>query len=330
MTSKLTARIVSTGTYLPSRILSNADLEKMVETTDEWILTRTGIKERRIAEPEESAADMGAKAAIEALKNARLSPSDIDLILVATMTPDHFCPSTAALIQANIGANQVAAMDLSAACSGYIYGLSVARAYILSGMYHRILFVSTEKMSAFIDYNDRSSCILFGDGAAAAIITDSGEGLAIESVCLGSDGELSGLIKVPAGGSRLPTSADTFAKGLHYLQMEGQDVFKHAVRRMSSISAECLKLTGLSNEQVSWLIPHQANGRIIDAIAKQMGLPETKIYKTVEKYGNTSASSIGIALHELCNGKTIKSHEHLLLVAFGGGLTWGASILKKI
>lgn len=330
MTSKLKARILSTGVYLPSRILSNTDLEKMVDTTDEWIYTRTGIRERRLAEKDESAADMGAKASLDALQKAGLPPTSIDLILTATMTPDYFCPSTAALIQAKIGANQVPAMDLLAACSGYIYGLSVAQAYILSGMYKCILFVATEKMSAFVNYKDRSTCILFGDGASAAIITAEGSGLAIDSVCLGSDGSLGDLIIVPAGGSRLPATTETVEKGLHYMQMAGRDVFKHAVRRMSSVTADCLEQAGLLQDQISWLIPHQANGRIIDAIAKQMNISEEKIYRTLEKYGNTSASSIGIALNELCTEKSIKHHEHLLLVAFGGGLTWGASTLTKI
>lgn len=330
MTSKLRPRILSTGVYLPSHILSNADLEKMVETTDEWIYTRTGIKERRIAEKDESAADMGAKASIDALQKAGIQATSVDLILTSTMTPDHFCPSTAALIQTKIGANQVPAMDLSAACSGYIYGLSVARAYILSGMYKCILFVATEKMSAFVDYQDRSSCILFGDGASAAIITAEGAGLAIDSVCIGSDGSLADLITVPAGGSRLPATKESVEKKLHYLQMAGKDVFKHAVRRMSSVAVDCLEQASLTQDQISWLIPHQANGRIIDAIAKQMNVSEEKIYKTIQKYGNTSASSIGIALNELLMEKSIKLHEHILLVAFGGGLTWGASTLTKI
>lgn len=324
------ARIISFGAYLPEKILANSDLERLVDTSDEWITTRTGIKERRIAAPDEFCSDLGAKAALSALSAIDYDPKKLDLILVATMTPDYITPSTAALIQTKIGAENAAAFDIQAACSGYIYGLSIARAYILSGMYRSILLVAPEKMSAFVDYTDRKSCVLFGDGAAAALITDEGEGMAINHVCLGAEGELADLISIAGGGSRFPASESTVANNMHYLKISGQEVFKHAVRRMGAAAKNCLDQMGLVEDDIKWLVPHQANGRIIDAIAKQMKLPEEKIYKTLHKYGNTSASSIGIALAELCQVTPPKEAEHLLLVAFGGGLTWGAAALTKI
>lgn len=326
-----TARIIGTGSYLPEKILSNFDLEKMVETSDEWITTRTGIKERRIAGSEEFTSTMGVKAAQKALKAAGKKPEDIDLILVATLTPDFIFPSTAALIQRAIQAPQAAAFDFQAACTGYLYGLSMAKGFIEAGLYQNILLIASEKLSSIVNYNDRNTCVLFGDGAAAAIISTEGEGFAIREVCLGADGEVAELLMLPAGGSRKPASLETVENGEHFISMEGKEVFKHAVRRMENAAKECLIKANISQEAINWLIPHQANERIIDAIAKRFEISEDKVFKTVHKYGNTSASAIAIALDELIRGAApIEEGNHMLLVAFGAGFTWGASILTKI
>lgn len=324
------ARITGLGSYLPEKILSNQDLERMVETNDEWIVSRTGIRERRIADTNEFPSDMGAQAAEEALASSKVTAGEIDFILVASMSPDYISPSTASLIQAKLGADRAAACDIQAACTGFLYGLSVAKAFVESGTYRHVLVIASEKMSSFIDYRDRGTCILFGDGAAAAVVSGEGEGLLIDALCLGSDGTLADLVKISAGGARHPASLETVEKGMHYFQMSGNEVFKHAVRRMSAASRECLVQAGLEGVDLSWLVPHQANKRIVDAIAKNFNIAEEKVYLTLHKYGNTSASSIGIALHELVKEHSIQDGAHLLLTAFGGGLTWGAAILTRI
>ena len=329
MANQLKARIIGVGAYLPSQILTNQDLEKMVPTSDEWIISRTGIKERRIAANDEFPSDMGAKAAERALQSCGLKSKEIDMILVATMTPDYISPSTANLIQAKIGAENAAAMDIQAACTGFLYGLSLAQAYVESGLYGRVLVIATEKMSAFIDYQDRTTCVLFGDGAGAVVVAAQGEGWQVDAVCLGSDGQLANLIAIPAGGSRQPASLRTVEERLHYFTMSGNAVFKEAVRRMSAAARECLGRVGLHEEEMSWIVPHQANKRIIEAMSKSFDIPEGRVYHTLHKYGNTSASSIPIALHELLGECSFQDGEHLLLVAFGGGVTWGASILTK-
>ena len=323
------AHIIGMGSYLPERILSNKDLESLVETSDEWIVSRTGMKERRIAESTEFSSDMGAIAARRALKSAKMASNEIDFIIVATMTPDYLCPSTAALIQAKIEAPQAAALDIQAACTGFLYGLSLAKAFVESGLYQNILLIASEKMSAFMDYQDRSTCILFGDGAAAAVISNKKSGLAIVSIQLGADGCQSELMKIPAGGSSIPATEETIEKRLHYFKMDGRETFKHAVRRMCSSTRDCLMKAGLQEQQISWMIPHQANLRIIDAIAKNFDIPNEKVYKTVHKYGNTSASSVAIALDELLQEHPLQEGEYILLTAFGAGLTWGTSLLKQ-
>jgi 3-oxoacyl-[acyl-carrier-protein] synthase III len=327
MNKPVKARIIGTGCYLPERVLSNHDLEKMVETSDEWIVTRTGMKERRIAREDESASDMGYEAALHAIKAANISPEMIDLILVATITPDYTFPSTACLLQARLKAVNAAAIDIQAACTGYIYALSQAKAYIDSGLYKNILIVAAEKLSSIVNYKDRNTCVLFGDGASACIVSDCGKGLVVRDVCLGADGELAELLILPAGGSRRPASTQTVADGLHYLQMGGKETYKHAVRRMEMASKQCLDRAGLAESEISWIVPHQANVRIIEGIAKRFGVPMERVYLTIHKYGNTSSSSVGIALDELLREKGMKRGENLLLVAFGAGLTWGASIL---
>ncbi|MGC1879054.1 MAG: beta-ketoacyl-ACP synthase III [Rhabdochlamydiaceae bacterium] len=326
MNKPIKARIIGTGSYLPEKVLSNQDLEKLVETSDEWIVTRTGMKERRIARDDEYTSDMGYAAALCAIEAAKISPEEIDLILVATTTPDYIFPSTACLLQARLKAVNAAAIDLQAACTGYVYALSQAKAYVDAGMYKNILIVAAEKLSSIVNYKDRNTCVLFGDGAAACIVSDRGKGLVIRDVGLGADGELAGLVIIPAGGSRQPASCQSVADGLHYLQM-GKETYKHAVRRMEMASKQCLDRAGLAESEISWIVPHQANVRIIEGIAKRFGVPMERIYLTIHKYGNTSASSIGIALDELLHEKGIKQGENLLLVAFGAGLTWGASVL---
>jgi 3-oxoacyl-[acyl-carrier-protein] synthase III len=321
------ARIIGTGSYLPEKVLSNHDLEKMVDTSDEWIFTRTGMKERRIAGPEEFASDMGYFAALQAIEIAKISVEEIDLILVATLTPDYVFPSTACLLQTRLKAVNAAAIDIQAACTGYVYALSQAKAYIDSGLYKNVLIVASEKLSSIVNYKDRNTCVLFGDGAAACVVSGKGKGLLIRDVRLGADGGFAEIIILPAGGSRNPATAETVCDGMHYLRMEGKELFKHAVRRMESVSKQCLDSAGLVESDISWLVPHQANMRIIEAIAKRFEVQPERIYLTIHKYGNTSSSSIGIALDELLREKEIAEGENILLTAFGAGLTWGASVL---
>jgi 3-oxoacyl-[acyl-carrier-protein] synthase-3 len=321
------ARIIGTGCYLPERVLSNHDLEKMVETSDEWIVSRTGMKERRISRSDEFTSDMGYEAAVQALEAAKISAEQIDLILVATLTPDYVFPSTACLLQARLKATHAAAIDVQAACTGYVYALSQAKAYVDSGLYQNVLIVASEKLSSIINYKDRNTCVLFGDGAAACVVSCQGTGLVIRDVCLGADGDLAELLILPAGGSRQPASAQTVAEGLHYLQMGGKETYKHAVRRMEMASKQCLDRVGLAESEISWIVPHQANIRIIEAIAKRFGVSMERVYLTIHKYGNTSASSVGIALDELLRRIGMQHGENILLTAFGAGLTWGASIL---
>jgi 3-oxoacyl-[acyl-carrier-protein] synthase-3 len=324
------ARITGLSSYLPESVLSNRDLEKMVDTSDEWILTRTGIKERRIARSDEYSSSMGFEASKKALIEARLNADELDMILVATMTPDYISPSTAALIQSKLQAEKAAACDLQAACTGFIYALSVAKAYVESGIYNHVLVVASDKMSSLVDYKDRNTCVLFGDGAVAAVVSNTGDGLAIDAVCLGADGNLAELLMVPAGGSKQPATEETVSQGLHYLKMAGKEVFKHAVRRMGFAANESLKKAGLTKDDISWVIPHQANLRIIDAIGMHLSIPSDKIYKTLHKFGNTSGSSVGIALHHLIEEKGLSKDERVLMVAFGAGLTWGSLILTKL
>ncbi len=327
---KIQARIVGTASYLPERVLTNADLEKMVETSDEWIMTRTGIKERRIAAKGESTSDMGVSAARRVLELTDTPATDIDLILVCTLTPDYSFPSTASLIQHKLGAREIPAFDLQAACTGYIYGLSVAKAFVESGIYKRVLLVASEKLSAIVNYKDRNTCVLFGDGAAASLIMGTGAGLSIENVIIGSDGSQAKLLMMPAGGSSLPASHETIDQGKHYITMQGNDVFKHAVKRMETAVKECLDAAGVAEESINWLVPHQANIRVIDMLARRFALPMERIYKTLQKYGNTSASSVAIALGELLAEQDLAIGGRIVLTAFGAGFTWGAALLVKI
>jgi 3-oxoacyl-[acyl-carrier-protein] synthase-3 len=321
------AYISALGTYLPKKIITNSDLEKLVDTTDEWIVSRTGMKERHIADNEEYTSCMGLRAAEVALRRSGLKAEEIEMILVATLSPDYTFPSTACLIQAGLGAKNAAAFDIQAACSGMVYALAIGKSFIESGMYKNILIVASEKISSITDYQDRNTCILFGDGAAALVISDKGPGLKIGKVSLGADGEQSELLLLPAGGSRNPTTHETVDQRLHYLKMDGKEIFKHAVRRMEGSAVQCIGSSGLQESDIAYLVPHQANLRIIDAIAKRCKIPDERVVKVVELYGNTSASSIGLALEKLFVEEKIKDRDNLLLVAFGAGLTWGSLIL---
>ena len=325
MSSK--AIITSIASYVPETVLTNADLETMVETSDEWIVARTGIKERRIAGPNEFTSTMAAEAAKRVLARSKIDPLDIDLILVTTMTPDYLCPSTACLVQAAIKATNAGAVDIEAACTGFIYGLSMAKAYIESGMYQTILVIASEKNSVFTNYADRNTCIIFGDGAGAALITKNGRGLSIDAVHLGASGEEADLLKIPAGGCRLPSSATSFDEKLHTMQMNGRELFKHAVRRMEESILACLAKVSLTPADINWLVAHQANLRIIDALAKRFEIDASKVPVTIDSFGNTSSATIPITLDVLLNKHILQPRERIALTAFGGGLTWGSAIL---
>lgn len=330
MNTNKTARIIGIGKYLPKNILTNQQLEKMVDTTDEWITSRTGIKERRIAASDEFTSNMGAAAAKAAIEHAHIRPDEIELIIVATLTPDYSSNCTAALVQHQLGLSNIGSMDLQAACSGFLYALATAKAFIESGMYNKILVVASEKMSSYVDYTDRNTCILFGDGAAAVVVSSSGAGFAIGSIDLGAEGQYADLITVPAGGVRNPTTLETVANKMHSFKMQGQEVFKLAVRNMGAAAQSCMSQMGLVEQDIKWVVPHQANLRIMSAVCKSLDIPFERMYITVQKYGNTSASSVPIALQELIAENTLKHSDRILLVAFGAGLTWGAAVLTKV
>lgn len=320
--------ILGVGKYLPENVLTNADLERMVETTDEWITSRTGIKERRIASDNEATSDMASKAARDALKDAGLDASDIDLIIVATITPDMFFPSTACLLQHKLGARTVPAFDIAVACSGYVYGLTIADKFIQNGTCKYALVVAAEKLSAVTDWEDRSTCILFGDGAGAAVLGPVEEGGILGS-SLGADGSKGDLLQLPAGGSRMPASFKTVENKLHTIKMEGNVLFKYAVKIMADAALAVTEPLGLTGDDIDLIIPHQANIRILNAFAKRMGVdPAEKVYLNIEKYGNMSAASSAVALTEAVQEGRIKKGDTILMDAFGGGLTWGALVIR--
>ncbi len=315
------------GAYLPEKILTNFDLEKMVDTTDEWIRTRTGIKTRHIAAKGQAASDLGLEASKEAIKNAGLQVSDIDLIIVATITPDMFFPSTACHIQYKLGA-KCGAFDMAAACSGFPYAVAVADGFIRSGLYKNILVVGSEVLSGFIDWTDRSTCVLFGDGAGAAVLSRSTNGHGIVSSILGSDGSQGPILQIPGGGSACPPTAQSLAEGMHCLKMQGSEVFKVAVRTMELAVRDLMTQAGMTVGDIHCLIPHQANIRILQAVAERLELPESKVFINVEKYGNMSSASTAIALYEAAKTGKIKQGDNVVLVAFGGGLTWASTLIK--
>jgi len=315
------------GFYVPKRVMTNADIEKLVETSDEWIRTRTGISERHIAADGENTSDLGLKAAQAALADAKLKPTDMDMILVATMTPDMPCPSTACILQAKLGAPQAAATDVAAACSGFLYGLVIAQQFVAGGLYKHVLVVGAEVLSRVVDWTDRGTCVLFGDGAGAAVIGRTEQGKILSTV-LGSDGTKVDLLKVPGGGVAQPASNESVAARAHFLKMNGGEVFKHAVRGMADAAHAAIEKAGLKPEQIVCVVPHQANIRIIEAVVHRAGIPLEKVFLNVDRYGNMSAASTIVALCEAVQSGRIKKGDYVLLVVFGAGLTWGAAVLK--
>lgn len=323
------ASLKSIGAYAPARILSNADLEKMVETSDEWIEKRTGIKERRIAAEDESTSDLGVKAAEVAIKRAGIAKEEIDLIICATLSPDHFCmPSTACVIAGKLGINDVMAFDISAACSGFVYMLSMAKAFIESGAKKNILLIGAEKISSVVDYTDRSTCILFGDGAGAAIISvteDKNE--AIIDIHASADGRYGDLLITPGCGSKYPCSQETLDNKLNYIKMQGNDVYKVAVKTLTNDVIDILEKNNITALEIDHFIPHQANFRIIEAVRAKLDFPIEKTVLTVAKYGNTSAASIPMAMNDAYEEGRIKKGDLMLLDTFGGGFTWASALV---
>lgn len=320
--------IIGIGSYKPEKIMTNADLEKMVETSNEWIVSRTGIEERRIAAANQATSDLAYEAAKKALENAKVSPEDIDLIIVATMTPDYFTPATAALVQDKLGAKKAAAFDLSSACSGQVYALVVAQNFIATGAYKKVLVIGAETLSKVIDWTDRNTCILFGDGASAMVLGEVEEGYGIKAFHLAADGSGEQALLVPAGGSRKPATEETVASKEHYLKMNGKEVFKFAVTVIPDTVAKTLEKAGMEMKDVDLIVPHQANYRIVSAAAKKMDYPEEKFYMNLNKLGNTSGASIGLALTEAYENGVVKKGDNLVFVGFGAGLSYASLVLK--
>jgi 3-oxoacyl-[acyl-carrier-protein] synthase III len=323
-----TCSIAGVGSYVPAKILTNAELEKMVDTTDEWITTRTGIKERRIAAENEFTSDLGAEAARRALKKAGVTADQIDLVIVATITPDMPFPSTACLVQQKIGAKRAAAFDLEAACSGFIYALEIGQQFIMSRTYDTVLVIGAEKLSSITDWTDRNTCVLFGDGAGAAVLQSRDNSHGLLTAVMGADGEKSDLLFMPGGGSRCPASIESVNGRQHYLRMEGKETFKNAVQAMQTAAEEALRRCEMNISQITCVIPHQANRRIIDAVAERIGVKPERVFVNLDKYGNTSAASVAIALDEAVESGRIQRGDFILLVVFGAGLTWGAAVIE--
>ena len=323
-----TCSITGVGSYVPAKILTNADLEKMVDTSDEWITTRTGIKERRVAAKEEFTSDMSVKAAQRAMKMAGVTAEQIELIVVATITPDMPFPATACLVQQKIGARHAAAFDLEAACSGFIYGLEIGQQFIMSRTYDTVLIIGAEKLSSIVDGTDRNTCVLFGDGAGAAILQNRPNSHGLLTAVMGADGSKSNLIQMPAGGSRCPATVDTVAAKLHYLRMDGRETFKSAVHAMCTAAKEALRRCELDISKIKCVIPHQANRRIIDAVGERLGVTAEQMFINLDRYGNTSAASVAIGLDEAVLSGKIQRGDLVLLIVFGAGLTWGAAVIE--
>ncbi len=327
----LSVKISGTGSYLPDKILSNEDLEKIVDTSDEWITTRTGIKERRIAADTQSTSDLATEAAVDAMADAKLTSDEIDLIIVATISPDAFFPSTACYVQKNIGAINALCFDVSAACSGFLYAMQIAENFISSGQRKNALIIGAEKLSSMVDWEDRNTCVLFGDGAGAAILTADKENEGSKKILasvLGSDGRQTDILHVPGGGSACPITPDNADQKLNAIRMQGREVYKYAVNAMRRAAEQVLEKSQMKVEDVDKLIPHQANLRIIEAITDRMGIPSDRTFVNLDKYGNTSAAAVAIALDEANKTQSIKKGDIVLLVAFGAGLTWASSLLK--
>lgn len=323
-----TCSITGVGAYVPAKILTNADLEKMVETSDEWITTRTGIKERHIAAEGEFTSDLGAEAARRAMKMAGVTADQLDLIIVATITPDMPFPSTACLIQHKLGAKRAAAFDLEAACSGFIYALEIGQQFIMSRTYETVLVIGAEKLSAITDWKDRNTCVLFGDGAGAAILQNRQGAHGLLTAVMGADGGKADLLFMPGGGSRCPATVDSLSARLHFLRMEGKETFKNAVQAMQTAAEEALRRCEINISQIKCIIPHQANRRIIDAVGDRLGAKPEQLFVNVNKFGNTSAASVAIALDEAVSSGRVQHGDLILLVVFGAGLTWGAAVIE--
>lgn len=328
MDNKRRIKIIGTGFYVPDQILTNADLEKMVDTTDEWIVSRSGIRERRIASAEQATSDLCLEAARRALKNAHLSVKDIDLILVSNNTPDTPFPATACWVQQGLQADHIPAFDVVAGCTGFLYGMIVAESLILSGTARRILLIGGETLSKITNWKDRNTCVLFGDGAGAAILEESKDDSGMLSFYWKADGSLANLLLMPAGGTRNPASLQTVAENLHYLHMKGNEVFKHAVKRMGEAAEEALKRAGLTKDDIDIFIPHQANIRIIDAVGERLKVPKEKVFVNIDRYGNVSVACIPIAIHELRQQKKVKPGTIIVLDAFGSGFTWASVVYR--
>ena len=325
--SKITAAITAVGKYLPDYVLTNKELETLVETNDDWITTRTGIKERRILkEPNQGTSYMAIRAAQDLLSKSKINPEDIDMVIVATATPDLPVASTAVYTATEIGAKNAFAYDLQAACSSFLYGMSTAASYIESGRYKKVLLIGADKMSSIIDYSDRATCIIFGDGAGAVLFEPNSDGLGLQDEYLRSDGSGREFLKIEAGGSILPPSESTLKNGQHFVHQEGKTVFKFAVSNMADVAEKMLVRNKLSNDDINWLVPHQANKRIIEATAKRVNLDSSKVMMNIHKYGNTTSATLPLLLADYEN--QLKKGDNLIFAAFGGGFTWGAIYLK--
>lgn len=322
------AHVTGWGRYAPAQVLTNADLERMVDTSDEWIRTRTGIRERRVAAAHETTASMGAVAGLRAIRTAGLEPDDIDLILLATLTPDYWMPSTAALVKEAIGNTKATAFDVMAACSGFVYGFATAQAYIQAGLAQHVLVIGAELLTRFLDYTDRSTCILFGDGAGAVVLSASDQPGGAMGIEMTTEPQGAYMIWLPAGGAKAPPSAETIARGEHYVRMEGNQTYRFATKTMATTALESIRRSGLEPEDIDLFIPHQANIRIIEAVAKGLDLPMDKIFVNLDKYGNTSAASVPIALAEAVNEGRLKVGDRVTIVAFGAGFTSGAVTIE--
>jgi 3-oxoacyl-[acyl-carrier-protein] synthase-3 len=320
--------ILGTGSYLPPKVLTNADLEKLVDTTDEWIRTRTGICERHVVEDGVATSDLATQAALKACEASGIPPADIEMIICATFTPDNFCPSTACLIQSKIGNTRAFAYDLSAACSGFVFALNTARHFLGSGLYKNALVIGAETMSRFLDWTDRDTCVLFGDGAGAVVLGPVEPGRGILAEHMGSDGRGANQIIIPGCGARMPASPEVLESRNQFLKMEGREVFKFAVSIVGEAVEKALAQTNLEQADIDWLIPHQANIRIIEAAGKRLSLPSERLVVNLDRCGNTSAATIPLALDEIARDGRLQPGNIVALVAFGGGLTWGSTILR--
>jgi 3-oxoacyl-[acyl-carrier-protein] synthase-3 len=323
-----TVSIVGTGSYVPERVLTNDDLSASVNTTDEWITSRTGIKTRRIAAKDEYTSDMAARAALAAMEQAKVAATDIDLILVATASPDMIFPATACFVQTKIGASKAACLDVSAACAGFLFALEIAQQFITSHTYDTVLVIGAEKLSSITNWTDRNTCVLFGDGAGAAILQHRGRAHGVISTHIGSDGNYSDILWMPGGGCKTPITAENAHQHLQTIHMSGRDVYKQAVVSMIDASKKALDKAGLTIEDIACVIPHQANARIIEAIADRLKIPVDRFFVNLDKYGNTSAAAVAIALDEANRSGRLKSGDYILMVVFGGGLTWASTVLE--